>query len=683
MADWQAFAESFLNRSAEGIRARTASAIEYEERQRELARTTGTKSFKLKKSAAQQMGALGSQAKSLGATDAMIAAAIDSGPTGLVDLSKNLGDLKVSLGDRWTPEAALNSVDIPEAYETMKYEPDWMQKRIKSTVGLGDPTVGDYKAPESSFLKDIFGFNARDQARVRLDSELGVGGYSLLDLNELASQSDYESLMEGAYVNFSPVKVFDPDDIDTETLNLDRQVELRLENNPEFVKLETQLASIEDSNDTMYIGTEGAALRAKHMSEVQSQISAMRAQAATTYARGRASIYSGGGYYESMAPALEAFGVDIASLTQKPEDEELPPITKAAVAVEETGGSTDVDEDNSVTYSHPVFKQYSDDGKIKFTHDSSGKVQSAVVTVAGQQVVVNDPAEVDELFDYTLSPDKTTAGPELDLTNVGADLSETPAGDMPTLNPALMTEEEFDSLSRQQKEAAGLPVSALGDWMTSHLSEEDRDARVAMIDLKRNVDPEAFYKITMSGLNLNRPMKVKGSNLKYIPDAAIARGYNNVSISSFDIDEDIPRKTVTKRKLIKTYETAGAEGEVQIEGEANTGMMSPIRPKRRPDGTETAPTEEEASQQVLEASKPLEDFVRGYGQDVVTYLVENGFAADDDTDEIREGLAMWFDENAGKLGEMPDFDDMGGLVFLMKQALSGVNPDLSDNPEVQ
>jgi hypothetical protein len=612
----------------------------------------------------------------------MIAAAIDSGPTGLVDLSKNLGDLKVSLGDRWTPEAALNSVDIPEAYETMKYEPDWMQKRIKSTLGLGDPTVGDYKAPKGSFLKDIFGFNARDQARVRLDSELGVGGYSLLDLNELASQSDYESLMEGAYVNFSPVKVFDPDDIGTETFNLNKQIDLILEGNSEFLELETQLDNIKKSNDTMYASTEGAALRAKHMSEVQSQISAMRAQAATTHARGRASIYSGGGYYEAMTPALEALGVDIASLMQKPEDEELPPITKAAVAVEETGGSTDVDEDNSVTYSHPRFNQYSDDGKIKFIHDSSGKVVSAVVTVKGQQVVVDDPVEVDELFNYTLSPDKTTAGPELDLTNVGADLSETPAGDMPTLNPTLMTEEEFDSLSRQQKEAAGLPVSALGDWMTSHLSEEDRDARVAMIDLKRNVDPEAFYKITMSGLNLNRPMKVKGSNLKYIPDAAIARGYNNVSISSFDIDEDIPRKTVTKRKLIKTYETAGAEGEVQIEGEANTGMMSPIKPKRRPDGTETAPTEEEASQQVLEASKPLEEFVKGHGQDVVSYLVENGFAADDDTDEIREGLAMWFEENAGKLGEMTDFDDMGGLVFLMKQALSGVNPDLSDNPEV-
>ena len=36
MADWQAFAESFLNRTAEGIRERTADAKSYEERQREL-----------------------------------------------------------------------------------------------------------------------------------------------------------------------------------------------------------------------------------------------------------------------------------------------------------------------------------------------------------------------------------------------------------------------------------------------------------------------------------------------------------------------------------------------------------------------------------------------------------------------------------------------------------------------
>ena len=148
MADWQAFAESFLNRTAEVIRERTADAKIYEERQRELARTTGRAEFKKRTGLAQTLGGLGSKAKSLGATDAMVAAAIDAGPTGLVDLTKNLSELKTSLGARWTPEAAQNNFEVPEAYDVMKYEPDWMTKRIRSTVGLSDPTVGDYKAKD-------------------------------------------------------------------------------------------------------------------------------------------------------------------------------------------------------------------------------------------------------------------------------------------------------------------------------------------------------------------------------------------------------------------------------------------------------------------------------------------------------------------------------------------------------
>ena len=41
MADWQAFAENFLNRTAEGIKERTADAKSYEERQRELGELYG------------------------------------------------------------------------------------------------------------------------------------------------------------------------------------------------------------------------------------------------------------------------------------------------------------------------------------------------------------------------------------------------------------------------------------------------------------------------------------------------------------------------------------------------------------------------------------------------------------------------------------------------------------------
>ena len=90
---------------------------------------------------------------------------------------------------------------------------------------------------------------------------------------------------------------------------------------------------------------------------------------------------------------------------------------------------------------------------------------------------------------------------------------------------------------------------------------------------------------------------------------------------------------------------------------------------------------DEASEEVVKASKPLENFVKDYGRDLVTYLVDNGYAMDDGDEEIREGLAMWFDENAAKSPLLLN-EDVNGLIFLMKQALQRVRPDLLDNPEV-
>jgi hypothetical protein len=90
---------------------------------------------------------------------------------------------------------------------------------------------------------------------------------------------------------------------------------------------------------------------------------------------------------------------------------------------------------------------------------------------------------------------------------------------------------------------------------------------------------------------------------------------------------------------------------------------------------------DEASEEVVKASKPLENFVQTYGRDVVTYLVDNGYAMDDGDEELREGLAMWFNENAAKSPLLLN-EDVNGLIFLMKQALQRVQPDLSDNPEV-
>lgn len=706
MADWGAFAESFLNRTAEGIRERTADAKSYEERQRELARTTGRAEFKKRTGLAQTLGGLGSKAKSLGATDAMVAAAIDAGPTGLVDLTKNLSELKTSLGARWTPEAAQNNFEVPEAYGVMKYEPDWMTKRIRSTVGLSDPTVGDYKAKDYGMIGNLFGFNARENARVNLDSELGVGGYSMLDLNELSAQSEYEALTQGSYVNFTPLKYFDALNATDEasTLQLTFKRSFAADNN--WDALETKIGFAEDviANEGMFYtdinGNELSGNKAKvaareELSLLKAQQRAVEKTIATQIVSSRASAYTGGGYLESMKAFLTPYGIDIDALNEEiynfaaldeddvSDDGKTPPAS-GAVNAERNNVVVVEQDDTSLTYEGESLG-LADDNRYIFsteTHDD-GVPKTVTLKVNDTTVVISNKEDVKILKDEAEGNTRITAGEEFDLTNVGVDFSNTPRGEMPQLDPRTMTEEEFDDLSRSQKAAAGLPVSPLGDWLTNHASPEERDARLAMIELKRNADPDAFYKISVKGINLNRPMRVKGSNLKYIPDAVIVRGYNNTTIEQFGVDEDLPKKEFSKNKMIRSYNTEDAQAQVRLLNEEIDVTSTPgTRPVKRPDGTTEEPTQDEADEQVVKASKPLEEFVTGFGRDMVLYLVQNGYASDDDTDDIREGISMWFNDNAAKASSMPQIDNIDGLTYLMKQALQRVQPDLSDNPEV-
>jgi len=706
MADWGAFAESFLNRTAEGIRERTADAKSYEERQRELARTTGRAEFKKRTGLAQTLGGLGSKAKSLGATDAMVAAAIDAGPTGLVDLTKNLSELKTSLGARWTPEAAQNNFEVPEAYGVMKYEPDWMTKRIRSTVGLSDPTVGDYKAKDYGMLGNLFGFNARENARVNLDSELGVGGYSMLDLNELSAQSEYEALTQGSYVNFTPLKYFDIAESSSESRSLRATIEDSFEIDEDWKTLDKQMDRVTriykdapslytDINGVEHSGSDAGDAFDSDIANLRAQQRLIEKTIATQIVSNRASAFTGGGYLEAMKPFLDPYGIDINTLNEEiynfaalDEDDvsgdgKTPPASDA-VNAERNNVVVVEQDDTSLTYEGESLG-LADDNRYIFsteTHDD-GVPKTVTLKVNDTTVVISNKEDVKTLKNEAEGNTRITAGEEFDLTNVGVDFSNTPRGEMPQLDPRTMTEEEFDDLSRSQKAAAGLPVSPLGDWLTNHASPEERDARLAMIELKRNADPDAFYKISVKGVNLNRPMRVKGSNLKYIPDAVIVRGYNNTTIEQFGIDEDLPKKEFSKNRMIRNYNTEDAQAQVRLlNEEIDVTSIPGTRPVKRPDGTTEEPTQDEADEQVVKASKPLEEFVTGFGRDMVLYLVQNGYASDDDTDDIREGISMWFNDNAAKASSMPQIDNLDGLIYLMKQALQRVQPDLSDNSEV-
>lgn len=590
MADWQAFAESFLNRTAEGIRERTADAKSYEERQRELARTTGRAEFKKRTGLAQSMAGLGSKAKSLGATDAMVAAAMTSGPTGLVDLTKNLQGLKTSLGARWTPEAAQNNFDIPEAYEVMKFEPDWMTKRINSIVGLSDPTVGDYKAKDYGMLGNLFGFNARENARVNLDSELGVGGYSLLDLNELSAQSEYDTLTQGAYVNFTPLKYFDALKATDEasTLQLTFKRSFAADNN--WDALETKIGFAEDviANEGMFYtdingkelsGNEAKVAAREELSLFKAQQRAVEKTIATQIVSSRASAYTGGGYLESMKAFLTPYGIDIDTLNEEiynfaalDEDDvsdggKTPPAS-GAVKAEDKGVVVVEQDENSQTFKGDVFEGLSEGNTVTFELDENGAPKAAIVTLDGE-------------------PHKVEGPDALELYEMGTSI-------------------EVDALEAREASLT----------MPSPVEEE--------------VDP------TLRG------SRRKSTGVAINPFAALF--------------ENTPESPAGRNK-------------------ARTGPLS------KDEVQQQEAVADEAAQEVVKASKPLENFVQDYGRDVVTYLVDNGYAMDDGDEELREGLAMWFNENAAKSPLLLN-EDVNGLIFLMKQALQRVQPDLSDNPEV-
>ncbi len=585
MADWQAFAESFLNRTAEGIRERTADAKSYEERQRELARTTGRAEFKKRTGLAQTLGGLGSKAKSLGATDAMVAAAIDAGPTGLVDLTKNLSELKTSLGARWTPEAAQNNFEVPEAYGVMKYEPDWMTKRIRSTVGLSDPTVGDYKAKDYGMIGNLFGFNARENARVNLDSELGVGGYSMLDLNELSAQSEYEALTQGSYVNFTPLKYFDIAESSSESRSLRLTIEDSFEIDEDWKTLDNQIDKVtltykdapslyKDINGVDHSGSDAIEAFDSDIANLRAQQRLIEKTIATQIVSNRASAFTGGGYLEAMKPFLEPYGIDIDALNEDiynfaaldeddvSDDGKTTPAS-GAVKAEDKGVVVVEQDENSQTFKGDVFEGLSEGNTVTFELDENGAPKAAIVTLDGEPHKVEGPDAV-ELYEMGTSiEDDAVEAREASLT-------------MP--DPV---EEEVDSTLRGSR-------------------RERRDVDVSMQPIQSN----------LSGRN-----------------------------------------------------------------KARTGPLS------KDEVQQQEAVADEAAQEVVKASKPLENFVQDYGRDVVTYLVDNGYAMDDGDEELREGLAMWFDENAAKSPLLLN-EDVNGLIFLMKQALQRVQPDLSDNPEV-
>ena len=234
MADWEAFATSFLKDTAAYINDRKDKAEDYKDRLLEDAERNKGKLKKLRAAANAQQGFI-SQARGLYATDAQIEAALDSGPTGLQTLVSDLNSQKTKYGNDYTESFVQDYAKLPETFKaTGNVDP-------MARYGLTGAVVGDVDAPRGGFLSRAFGMNAKARARSEMDAqEFGGTGLSVYDLSTISDVAGYESLNPTSFLAYTAPKLLAesevPDEIDDLNVavrtiqgNADRQYDMALQ----------------------------------------------------------------------------------------------------------------------------------------------------------------------------------------------------------------------------------------------------------------------------------------------------------------------------------------------------------------------------------------------------------------------------------------------------------------------
>lgn len=232
--DWQAFATGFLEQTARNQEEAMKDARDYEERQRNLAERNAV-SISKRNAIANEVISISNMLRDNGASQQVIQAAVSAGPKAIADLANKVNQARELYGRKLGEDDIEALVNMPEGFSVIDMD---TEDFIKKTYGLGYAGKGVAKeAPERTFMDRLTGRKAREMAQFGLDSEIMQDGYTAYDINQMAQQQDYESLVPGTFITFNDVKFFNPstdmDDFSRTFRNLISDVE----DSDEFQKL--------------------------------------------------------------------------------------------------------------------------------------------------------------------------------------------------------------------------------------------------------------------------------------------------------------------------------------------------------------------------------------------------------------------------------------------------------------
>ena len=211
--DWKAFGAAFLDKQTEGIRKRRKDAEDFEEEQEELA-SANKKIIANRTLLAADAAQMAQKARELGATKEQVMAAMSSGALGIKTFYEKLLAAANQKGMQTLGAADVEAIiDMPEVFEVNPAFVDMslnemaqIQYGVKQRPGTETADV----QTSDSILASMFGVNAMSQAKKKLQDTKYIGGMSIADVNELAAQSDYDSLFPNLGVNFFDKEFYGP-----------------------------------------------------------------------------------------------------------------------------------------------------------------------------------------------------------------------------------------------------------------------------------------------------------------------------------------------------------------------------------------------------------------------------------------------------------------------------------------
>ena len=635
--DVKAFLTGFAGSVAEDIDRKGKEAREYgiEEKRR----AEGNKAtISQRRARVQQVMGYTKLLEDQGASSSQIQAVLSSGPEQIQVLANKVQKaVAANNGQKLGTSDITAMISMPESFSPLDMDLDQFVQR---TYGVYDDLNATQSAAEDVSIWDIFtGDAAMKNVNAKLNTTPMYGSLTAQDINEMAAQKDYEALVPSTFAMVSDFKVFNGEAMRRANNNLaDLRADLNRngeyetamdtinelgrvrEGNPELEEQYQAAVIVKEKLEKQYFSPHFISLEQDYGPQLLSGPLNILAQMGQ---------YMGADYVNDLQ---EGYGVGSTDSLEATPDFVL---------------------DNGII--------------IEVMENPEG-------LVLGANILNKDGTPTGDTLD---AESAQTAIAKFFSNDAGSqpkapqNLSTFSLEDMPSIDSTSITKEVWDDMSRPQREAAGLPVSS---FMSEFASTED----LAAVDLKRNADPSSNYLVVLPGMNLNRPYMVSGSDLAYIPDAAITRSTNRAVISEMteedaaELSEDSRAfKTMPGSRLSKMY---GTEGNTVTLPKELTDEEKAAQEAEKAKEEQAEQDEKALSNKEKSSSIPIKDSVRkkaarmldvpvstlvemqdkgeltemglallvDSGNDMVDFLVEKGVS---DTFEVFSLLSEWADKN--------------------------------------